>query len=325
MGHIIAVAGKGGVGKTTLTGLLIQYLCESGKKPVLAVDADANANLNEVLGVGIECTLGELREEIERAGVDSRYQIPVGMTKQAYLEARLSDAITEEDDYDLMVMGRTQGQGCYCFVNGLVQTQIQKLQSNYPYVVVDNEAGMEHISRGLIPTMEIAILVSDCSRRGVQAAGRIAALMKELNTTGKYEITSEMKEKLADFYGNYASEKETADTIRDLYEKTGYVIDTHTAVAASVYHKYKKDTNDAETKTVIASTASPFKFSRSVMDAIDPKYDSLSEFELVDELSKIGNVKIPQAIEEIRSAEVRHKTVCEVEEMPKVVKQFLGM
>ena len=181
MGHIIAVAGKGGVGKTTLPGLLIQYLCESGKKPVLAVDADANANLNEVLGVGIECTLGELREEIERAGVDSRYQIPVGMTKQAYLEARLSDAITEEDDYDLMVMGRTQGQGCYSFVNGLVQTQIQKLQSNYPYVVVDNEAGMEHISRGLIPTMEIAILVSDCSRRGVQAAGRIAALMKELN------------------------------------------------------------------------------------------------------------------------------------------------
>lgn len=181
MGHIIAVAGKGGVGKTTLTGLLIQYLCESGKKPVLAVDADANANLNEVLGVEIECTLGELREEIERAGVDSRYQIPVGMTKQAYLETRLADAITEEDDYDLMVMGRTQGQGCYCFVNGLVQTQIQKLQSHYPYVVVDNEAGMEHISRGLIPTMEIAILVSDCSRRGVQAAGRIAALMKELN------------------------------------------------------------------------------------------------------------------------------------------------
>lgn len=181
MGHIIAVAGKGGVGKTTLTGLLIQYLCESGKKPVLAVDADANANLNEVLGVEIECTLGELREEIERAGVDSRYQIPVGMTKQAYLETRLADAITEEDDYDLMVMGRTQGQGCYCFVNGLVQTQIQKLQSHYPYVVVDNEAGMEHISRGLIPTMEIAILVSDCSRRGVQAAGRIATLMKELN------------------------------------------------------------------------------------------------------------------------------------------------
>ena len=181
MGHIIAVAGKGGVGKTTLCGLLIQYLCESGKKPVLAVDADADSNLNEVLGVEVEVTLGELREEIERAGVDSRYQIPAGMTKQAYLEMRLADAVAEENDYDLMVMGRTQGQGCYCFVNGLVQTQIQKLQSHYPYVVVDNEAGMEHISRGLIPSMETAILVSDCSRRGVQAAGRIAALMGELN------------------------------------------------------------------------------------------------------------------------------------------------
>ena len=146
---------------------------------MLAVDADANANLNEVLGVGIECTLGELREEIERAGVDSRYQIPAGMTKQAYLEARLADAITEEDDYDLMVMGRTQGQGCYCFVNGLVQTQIQKLQSHYPYVVVDNEAGMEHISRGILPKVDTLILVSDCSRRGVQAVGRIAELIRE--------------------------------------------------------------------------------------------------------------------------------------------------
>ena len=101
MGHVIAVSGKGGVGKTTLCGLLIQYLCENGKHPVLAVDADANANLNEVLGVEPEITLGELREEIERAGVDPRYQIPAGMTKQAYLEMRLSDAIAEEDDYDM--------------------------------------------------------------------------------------------------------------------------------------------------------------------------------------------------------------------------------
>ena len=181
MGHVIAVAGKGGVGKTTLCGLLIQYLCESGKKPVLAVDADANSNLNEVLGVETEITLGELREEIERAGVDSRYQIPAGVTKQDYLEMRLADVITEEDDYDLMVMGRSQGQGCYCFVNGLVQTQLQRLQSHYPYIVVDNEAGMEHISRGILPTMQTAVLVSDCSRRGVQAAGRIARLIEELN------------------------------------------------------------------------------------------------------------------------------------------------
>ena len=93
----------------------------------------------------------------------------------------MADAVIEEDDFDFMVMGRTQGQGCYCFVNGLVQTQIQKLQSHYPYVVVDNEAGMEHVSRGLLPSMNTTILVSDCSRRGVQAAGRIAALMQELN------------------------------------------------------------------------------------------------------------------------------------------------
>lgn len=181
MGRIIAVAGKGGVGKTTLCGLLIQYLCETGKKPVLAVDADANSNLNEVLGVEVSRTLGELREEIERAGADPRYHIPAGVTKADYLEARMADALTEEDDYDLMVMGRSQGQGCYCFVNGIVQTQVQKLQSHYPYIVVDNEAGMEHISRGILPKMEIAVLVSDCSRRGVQAAGRIAKLMNELN------------------------------------------------------------------------------------------------------------------------------------------------
>lgn len=185
MGHIIAVAGKGGVGKTTLCGLLIQYLCENGKKPVLAVDADANANLNEVLGVEAGTTLGELREIIERAGSDQKYEIPAGMTKAVYLESCMQDAIVEEDDFDLMIMGRTQGAGCYCFVNGLVQTQIQKMQSLYPYIVVDNEAGMEHISRGLLPKMETAILVSDCSRRGVQATGRIARLMEELELKPK--------------------------------------------------------------------------------------------------------------------------------------------
>ena len=181
MGHVIAVAGKGGVGKTTLCGLLIQYLCESGKKPVLAVDADANSNLNEVLGVDIGPTLGELREEIERAGSDPKYEIPKGITKSDWLEMRMMDAVTEGDDFDLMVMGRSQGQGCYCFVNGLVQTQIQKLQSHYPYIMVDNEAGMEHVSRGILPNMEKVLLVSDCSRRGVQAAGRIAELMREMN------------------------------------------------------------------------------------------------------------------------------------------------
>ena len=176
MAHVIAMAGKGGVGKTTLCGLLIQYLCETGCRPVLAVDADANSNLNEVLGVEVESTLGEIREEIERAGTNA---LPVGMQKSTWAEMRLNDALVEDDAFDLLVMGRTQGQGCYCFVNGLLQTQMQKLEGNYPYIVVDNEAGLEHISRGLLPNMEITILVSDCSRRGVQAAGRIAQLIKE--------------------------------------------------------------------------------------------------------------------------------------------------
>ncbi len=151
MAHVIAVAGKGGVGKTTLTGLFIQRLCESRKGPLLVVDADANANLNEVLGVEMPLTLGEVREEIERAGSDPKIQIPVSMTKKEYLEYRIEDALVEEAEYDLMVMGRSQGAGCYCFVNNLVQAQIQALQNNYPYIVVDNEAGMEHISRGILP------------------------------------------------------------------------------------------------------------------------------------------------------------------------------
>ncbi len=179
MAKVIAVAGKGGVGKTTLTGLLIQYLGETGKGPILAVDADANSNLNEVLGVEVEKTLGDVREEIARSEMMANNPIPPGMSKADYAEIQFAQALVEDDDFDLLVMGRTQGKGCYCFVNGLLQSQLQKLQGAYPYIVVDNEAGMEHISRGVLPGMEMAILVSDCSRRGVQAAGRIKDLIAE--------------------------------------------------------------------------------------------------------------------------------------------------
>ena len=179
MSHVIAVAGKGGVGKTTLCGLLIQYLCEQKKGPILAVDADANSNLNEVLGVEVEATLGDIREEIARAETAKENPIPAGVSKADYAEFKFNSALIEDDDFDMLVMGRTQGKGCYCFVNGLLQAQLAKLQNNYPYMVVDNEAGMEHISRGILPSMETAILVSDCSRRGVQAVGRIAELIRE--------------------------------------------------------------------------------------------------------------------------------------------------
>lgn len=178
------------------------------------------------------------------------------------------------------------------------------------------------------PSMDI-LISSNLERLIYRIAGndavKNAALMKNLSSEGKYEITADMKEKLDTFYGNYASEQETAEVIRNLYEKTGYIIDTHTAVAAGVYGKYKKDTKDTETKTMIASTASPFKFTRSVMNAIDSKYDNMSDFELVDELSHIGNVKVPQAIAEIKNAPVLHDTVCEVEKMPQVVRTFLKL
>ena len=145
-----------------------------------------------------------------------------------------------------------------------------------------------------------------------------------LTGNGKYEITEEMKAQLADFYGNFASEAETAAEIRRLYEKCGYVIDTHTAVASAVYGKYVAETGDHKT-TVIASTASPFKFTRSVMDAIDTKYDVMGDFELVDELSKIAKVKVPGAIEEIRTAPILHDTQCDVDKMKDTVKSFLGI
>ena len=151
-----------------------------------------------------------------------------------------------------------------------------------------------------------------------------AELMAELAKDGKYTITDSMRKQLADFYGNYATEAETAEEIKRVYDKTGYIMDTHTAVASCVYGKYKKDTNDDKV-TVIASTASPFKFTRSVMNAINPAYDKLGDFELVDELSKIGNVKVPNAIEEIRNAEIRHNNLCNVDEMESVVKKFLNM
>ncbi|MDR3304838.1 MAG: AAA family ATPase [Clostridiales Family XIII bacterium] len=180
MAYTIAVTGKGGTGKTTLTGFLIEYLGGLGNGPVLAVDADANANLNEVLGVPIEKTLGELRENIVNAEFDPDSPISPVTTKQDYLNASFSNAITEEDDYDLLVMGRTQGKGCYCFVNGLLQAQLQRFSNNYKYVVVDNEAGMEHLSRGILPGVDLILIVSDCSRRGVQAAARISELTAEL-------------------------------------------------------------------------------------------------------------------------------------------------
>lgn len=178
------------------------------------------------------------------------------------------------------------------------------------------------------PSMDI-LISSNLERLLYRIAGEDAQkdleLMELLKTEGRYEITSEMKKHLADFCGYYASEEEAAAKIAGTYENTGYVMDTHTAVAACAYEKYVKDTQD-HTRTVIASTASPYKFTRSVMEAIDKKqYGGMTDFELIDKLAAISGTEVPGAIEEIRTALVRHKKVCEVNGMKQAVREFLGV
>ena len=179
MPHTIAVAGKGGVGKTTTCGMIIDYLCAKGQGPVLVVDADANSNLNEVLGVEVETSLGAIREEMAQA--EMKGSIPAGMTKADYAEFKFNSALIEEDDFDMLVMGRTQGKGCYCYVNGVLKTQVDKYAKNYKYIVMDNEAGLEHVARGTLPHVATMLLISDCSRRGIQAAARVAEMIGEMD------------------------------------------------------------------------------------------------------------------------------------------------
>ncbi len=177
------------------------------------------------------------------------------------------------------------------------------------------------------PSMDI-LISSNLERLIFRIAGddakKTADMMDALKTTGKYTITDDMKAKLADFTGGWASEEDTAKEIKRVYDETGYVMDTHTAVASSLYHTYKENTND-DTKTIIASTASPYKFGTSVMSAINKKYEGMDDFALIDELCKTSGVKIPNAVEEIRTAPVLHDTVCETEDMQKTVEKILGL
>ncbi len=191
------------------------------------------------------------------------------------------------------------------------------------------ETGIYNRKRDFIltssPSMDI-LISSNLERLLYLTSGKDSdktlSLMNSLSEEGEYEITKEMKENMSGVLGGYASESQTAETIKEVYEKTGYVIDTHTAVGVSVYNRYKQINQD-NNKAVIASTASPYKFTRSVMEAIDPKYGSLKDFELVDELSRISKVAVPAAIEEIRSAKVLHDRVCKKDEMQKVVEEIL--
>lgn len=188
----IALAGKGGVGKTTVAGMLIKYLVSRGKTPILAVDADSNANLNEVLGLEVHDTLGQAREDMKKG------KVPPGMTKDVFMSMRLEQAVAEEEGFDLVVMGTPEGAGCYCAANSLLAGFLEKLVNNYSFVVMDNEAGMEHISRLTTHNVDLLLIVSDTSRRGLQAGVRINKLSKELNIgVGKsYLIVNQTKSDL---------------------------------------------------------------------------------------------------------------------------------
>ena len=193
MTYSVALAGKGGTGKTTTAGMLIKYLVEKGKTPVLAVDADANANFNEVLGLEAGETLGDAREDM-KTGVSP------GMTKDVYMEMKLQEAIVESKGYDLITMGRPEGSGCYCAANTLLTQYLEKLMDNYSYLVVDNEAGMEHISRLTTNNIDVLLVVSDPTRRGLQAAHRIVELTEalKLNITRKVVMVNRAKEGQSD-------------------------------------------------------------------------------------------------------------------------------
>jgi CO dehydrogenase maturation factor len=172
----IAVAGKGGTGKTTLSALLIRYLIETKPgKSILAVDADANANLNEALGIEVLETIGTILEDTKKPEA-----VPTGMTKDIFIEYRLSRAMVEDKSFDLVVMGNPQGPGCYCYPNDLLKRYLEKLSKNYDYMVIDNEAGLEHLSRRLLPMIDLLLVTSDSSARGIRSAGRVKDIVENV-------------------------------------------------------------------------------------------------------------------------------------------------
>lgn len=174
--HTFAFAGKGGTGKTTLAGLLVRFLSEHNLTPILAVDADSNANFNEVLGLEVEETLGQAREMLKK-------EVSAGMTKDIFIEMKVEQALIETNFFDLIVMGRPEGPGCYCAANNLLSNCLDRLMGNYPYLVIDNEAGMEHFSRLTTKNIDLLFVVSDPSRRGMLSARRICDLIDELGVS----------------------------------------------------------------------------------------------------------------------------------------------
>ncbi|MFN2358208.1 MAG: AAA family ATPase [Desulfotignum sp.] len=176
MSCVIAMAGKGGVGKTTVSALVVRYLTKNLNDPVLAIDADPNSNLGETLGMSIEKTVGDIREDFMK----DPQGVPSGMDKVLYLEMLMNQVLIEQKNFDLLVMGRQEGQGCYCMVNNILNRFADELESNYKYLLVDNEAGMEHLSRRTSGKVDMLLMVTDYALRGLRAVGRINDMLADL-------------------------------------------------------------------------------------------------------------------------------------------------
>ena len=176
----IAVAGKGGTGKTTFSALLIRYLVDKNKGTIMALDADANANLNEALGLDVDVMISDILAETK----DPK-SVPAGMTKDMFIDYKMAHAVIETKTVDLLVMGNPQGPGCYCYPNDLLKKHLDSLSQNYDYLVADNEAGLEHISRRTIPNVDYLFVISDASARGIRSAGRVKQLVDSLNSPVK--------------------------------------------------------------------------------------------------------------------------------------------
>lgn len=359
---VILTATSGDTGKAALAGFagvegtrIIVFYPKNGVSPIQEKQMVTQKGDNTyVVGIngnfddaqtGVKKIFGDkaLAEKMDRQGYQfsSANSINIGrLVPQivyyvySYVQLLAEGEINEGDKINAVVPTGNFGNILAAYYAKNMGLPIHKLicASNDNKVLYDFfETGVYDRNREFVlttsPSMDILISsnlerliykIADCD------SDKNAQLMKALSGEGRYEISADMRARLEGFYGNYASEKETADTIKALYEKTGYVIDTHTAVAACVYEKYKAETKDG-TKTVIASTASPFKFTRSVMNAIDTKYDAMTDFALVDELSALANVTVPAAIEEIRTAPVVHNHICETDKMVNTVEEFLHL
>lgn len=360
---VILTATSGDTGKAALAGFadvpgtkIIVFYPKNGVSPIQEKQMVTQKGDNTfVVGIhgnfddaqsGVKAIFGDkaLAEEMDQAGFQfsSANSINIGrlvpqVVYYVYACAKLyaNGEIEKDEKINVVVPTGNFGNILAAYYAKQMGMPIDKLicASNDNKVLYDFfKTGCYDKNREFIlttsPSMDI-LISSNLERLIYRIAGndaeKDAAFMNALNAKGSYEISAEMKAELADFYGNYAAEAETAEEIASVYEDTGYVLDPHTAVASAVYGKYTAETGDTK-KAVIASTASPYKFTRSVMNAIDAeKYDAMGDFELVDELCKISGTAVPNAIEEIRNAEVRHDTVCEVDQMQKVVKQFLGI